>query len=68
MPAFSMTPSIIHVESSNNPTGCTLHYDLTTNNVLTADSGILYLTLELAFSGASTRIDIGGVKLTLRHD
>ena len=50
------------------PTGCVLHYDLTTNNVLTVDSGILYLTLEFAFSGASTRIDIGGVKLTLRHD
>jgi hypothetical protein len=55
-------------QSSINPTGCILHYDLMTNNVLTVDSGILYLTLELAFSGASTRIDIGGVKLTLRHD
>jgi hypothetical protein len=55
-------------QSSINPTGCKLHYDLTTNNVLTADSGVLYLTLELAFSGASTQIDIGGVKLTLRHD
>jgi hypothetical protein len=55
-------------EDSLNPTGCTLHYDLTTNNVLTADKGILYLTLELAFSGESTLIDIGGVKLTLRHD
>jgi hypothetical protein len=55
-------------QSSINPTGCTLHYDLTTNNVLTSDSGILYLTLELAFNGASSQIDIGGVKLTLRHD
>ena len=53
--------------SSSNPTGCTLHYDLTTNNVLTDDSGVLYLTLELVFSGQTTKIDIGGVKLTLRH-
>ncbi|MCL4263910.1 MAG: hypothetical protein KJ069_11875 [Anaerolineae bacterium] len=52
----------------NNSTGCVQHYDLTTNNVLTADSGVLYLTLELGFSGASTWIDLGGVRLTLEYD
>ena len=49
------------------PTGCTLHYDITTDNVLSADSGILYLTIEFAFSGATTHIWIGGVRLTLEH-
>lgn len=52
----------------NNPTGCVQHYELMTNNVLTADSGVLYLTLELDFSGASTWIDLGGVRLTLEYD
>jgi len=55
-------------ENSVNPTGCTVHFDLTTNNTLTANSGVLYLTIELAFSGAATWIDIGGVRLTLDHD
>ena len=44
------------------------HYDPTSNNVLTADSGILYLTLELAFSGSTTWVEIGGVRLTLEHN
>lgn len=48
--------------------GCTLHYDLTSNNVLTADSGILYITLELSFSANFSPIWIGGVRLTLEHD
>jgi hypothetical protein len=52
----------------NNPTGCVTHFDLTTNNVLTADSGVLYLTLELGFSGASTYIELGGIRLTLEYD
>lgn len=52
----------------NNPTGCTTHLPLTANNILTADSGVLYLTLELAFSGASTYIDLGGIRLTLEYD
>ncbi len=52
----------------NNPTGCVTHFDLTTNNVLTADSGVVYLTLELGFSGASTYIELGGIRLTLEYD
>jgi hypothetical protein len=54
--------------SATNPTGCTVHWNLTSNNVLTADSGILYLTLELTFGNATNWIDIGGVRLTLKHD
>ncbi|MFQ5854544.1 MAG: hypothetical protein ACE5LU_02715 [Anaerolineae bacterium] len=50
------------------PDGCTIHHDLTSNNVLTADSGILYLTLELAFLDADSWIQVGGVRLTLEHD
>ncbi len=52
----------------NNPTGCAPHFDLTANNVLTADSGLLYLTLELAFSSDTSWIEIGGVKLTVSHN
>lgn len=49
-------------------TGCTLHYNLSNNNVLSSSSGILYLTIEMGFSGASSWIDIGGVRLTLAHE
>ena len=51
-----------------NPTGCTVSYSLTQNNVLTQDSGILYLTIELTFTGETTWVEIGGVRLTLEHD
>jgi hypothetical protein len=50
------------------PTGCSHHWDFASNNVLTANSGILYLTLELTFSSATSWIDIGGVSLTLKHN
>ncbi len=51
-----------------HPTGCTIHYDLTSNNVLTADSGVLYMMLQLTAIGNDTWIRIGGVRLTLEHD
>ena len=51
-----------------NAAGCTLHFALNSNNVLTSQSGILYLTLELAFSGPGTFVDIGGARLMLEHD
>jgi hypothetical protein len=50
------------------PNGCTLHYDLTANNVLSPDSGALHIGLGFNFSGASTYVDIGGVRLTLEYD
>jgi hypothetical protein len=55
-------------DAANHSTGCTLHFDLTTNNALSADSGVLHLGIGLAFSGASTWVDIGGVRLTLEHE
>jgi hypothetical protein len=51
-----------------NATGCTITYDLTSNNVLTESSGILYLTLQLTPIGDDTWLEIGGVRLTLEHD
>lgn len=55
-------------EDSVNPTGCTIHYTLSTNNELSNSSGVLYLTIEMTFSGASTWVNIGGARLTLTHD
>jgi hypothetical protein len=50
--------------------GCTIPYtgSAITNNILTADSGIIYLTIEFAFNSATNQIWIGGVRLTLEHD
>lgn len=50
------------------PDGCTLHWDLSANNILTDESGILYLTIEFAFGGTTGWIEIGGARLTLSHD
>ncbi len=55
-------------DNSGNPTGCTLHYNLSSNNVLTANSGILYLVFQLKAGSSSSWINIGGVRLTLEHD
>jgi len=54
--------------SGTYPEGCTLSLTPTGNNILTADSGILYLTIEFAFSSSTSNIWIGGVRLTLEHD
>jgi hypothetical protein len=53
---------------SNNATGCTQSYTISTNNTLSASSGVLYLTLQLAFNSTSSYIELGGVRLTLEHD
>jgi hypothetical protein len=55
-------------EDGVNPTGCTRHYEPTSNNTLSSSSGILYLTLELTFSSDTAWIKIGGVRLTLEHN
>jgi hypothetical protein len=55
-------------EVATDPTGCTLHYDLTSNNVLSSNSGVIYLTIELGFSGPASPIDFGGARLTLEYD
>jgi hypothetical protein len=54
--------------ASENANGCIIHYDLTSNNVLSDTSGILYLTLQLAFNSGTSWVDIGGIRLTLEHD
>ena len=55
-------------DDSVTPTGCVHHWDLSANNILTASSGVLYLTIELTFNGAASWVDIGGVRLTLNHE
>lgn len=55
-------------EDSVVPQGCTIHYDITSNNVLSPDSGVFYLVLGLKFGGELTWIQIGGARLTLEHD
>ncbi len=54
-------------EDIANPTGCSHHWDLTANNIITPDTGVLYLTIELVFNAADTWVDIGGIRLTLSH-
>ncbi len=52
-----------------SPTGCSNHWNITSiNNVLTPDSGVLYLTFELTFNSNTSWVEIGGVRLTLEHD
>jgi hypothetical protein len=51
-----------------NLQGCVISLPLTDNNILTQDSGILYLTLELAFESDLSWIDFGGARLTLAYD
>jgi hypothetical protein len=55
-------------EVATDPTGCTLHYDLTTNNVVSSSAGVIYLTIELGFNGPASPIDFGGARLTLEYD
>jgi hypothetical protein len=47
---------------------CTKHWDLTQNNVLSDQRGILHIVLRFAFPGSIQYIQIGGVRLTLEHD
>ncbi len=59
--------SFYSCDDAVTPTGCSHHWDLSTNNILTSSSGVLYLTFELSFAGAANWVDIGGVRLTLEH-
>ncbi|MGD2178546.1 MAG: hypothetical protein PVG71_12065 [Anaerolineae bacterium] len=47
---------------------CSYHLDLTSNNVLDDQHGIVYVGLQLFFGGSSSYVQIGGVRLTLEHD
>ena len=39
-----------------------------TDSTTNSSSGVLYLTIEMAFSSSTSPIDIGGVRLTLEYD
>jgi hypothetical protein len=47
---------------------CSYHLDLTNNNVLDDQHGIVYVAFQLFFGGSSSYVQIGGVRLTLEHD
>ncbi len=49
-------------------TACSYHLDLTTNNVLSDEQGVVYIAFQLFFGGSSNYVQIGGVRLTLEHD
>jgi hypothetical protein len=50
------------------PGQCVKHWDLTQNNVLSDQRGILYIALQLSFASDTAYVNIGGVRLTLEHD
>ena len=50
------------------PAQCVKHWDLTQNNVLSDERGILYIAFEFGFSSGTSYVNIGGVRLTLEHD
>ena len=54
-------------EDSVNPNGCTIHLTASSNNILTADSGILHLVIGLSFAGETTWNRIDGIRLTLEY-
>ncbi len=47
---------------------CEKHWDLTQNNTINDQQGILYIAFELMFASGSDYVQIGGVRLTLEHD
>jgi hypothetical protein len=51
----------------SHPSGCIATYNPTSNNVLSPDSGVLYLTLRVNFGAPDSYVQIGGVRLTLVH-
>ena len=53
---------------ASHPNGCIIQYDLETNNILTASSGILYLAIGFDFANDSNWIRLGGARLTLEHE
>jgi hypothetical protein len=49
-------------------TACSYHLDITSNNVLSDDRGVVYIAFQLFFSSSSSYVDFGGVRLTLEHE
>jgi hypothetical protein len=54
-------------EDGANPNGCTIHLNISSNNVLSANSGILHLVIGLNFAGETTWNRIDGIRLTLEY-
>ena len=50
------------------PDQCVEHWDLTQNNELSDQRGVLHIVLRFAYGSGSDYIQIGGVRLTLEHD
>ena len=48
-------------------TGCSYHIDITNNNVLSEERGVVYIAFQLFFNSGSSYVDFGGVRLTLEH-
>lgn len=61
-------PAAYVCDVANHPDGCIQSWSPTSNNVLTADSGILYMVFTLNFAGTTDWLRFGGVRLTLAHD
>lgn len=51
-----------------SPAQCVQHWDLTTNNVLNDERGVLYIAFQLSFASDTAYVQIGGLRLTLEHD
>jgi len=49
-------------------TSCSYHLNLTQNNELSDEQGVVYIAFQLFFAGADTYVQIGGVRLTLEHE
>ncbi len=61
-------PAAYVCDAGNYADGCIQSWSPTSNNILTADSGILYMVFTLNFSGPDDWMRFGGVRLTLAHD
>ena len=61
-------PGTYVCDVGNNPEGCTQSWNPTSNNILTADSGILYMVFTLNFAGPDDWLRFAGVRLTLAHN
>ena len=54
--------------ASSHPNGCTISNTLLLYNILSENSGILYLTMEMIFNNSDSWIDFGGARLTLEYN
>ena len=48
-------------------TDCSYHLNITNNNVLSDERGVVYIAFRMFFGGASNYVQLAGVRLTLEH-